>query len=967
MSEANYKDTILLPQTDFPMRGDLVKNEPARLERWNKEGLFKKIVDQKKADGAPRFTLHDGPPFANGDVHMGTALNKTLKDLVVKSKTMAGHEVPFVPGWDCHGLPIEFKVMQGAQEESAREVDAAEIRRRCEDFAKGWIDTQKASFRRLGILGDWDNPYLTLDPTYEASVLRLFAKLVEDGRVYQSKKPVQWSYGAQTALAEAEVEYEDKKSIALFVGFPVASEPTLEGSKVVIWTTTPWTLPANLAVAINEQFTYVHGEFSKEAQYRNDEGKMATKTVTDTLLIAKDLLEQFAEKTGFSPSGDLSEIKGKDLLDTKLHHPFLEREVPIIGAGFVTTDSGTGAVHIAPGHGADDYAVGQQNKLGVLSPVDDFGKFTDECGLPDLVGEHVFDCNIPILKILAGKGHLIGKENYHHSYPHCWRSKTPIIFRAVDQFFISMDEPVKRTNERGEELQFDQEPNQIQNANLRAKALAEIDRVQWLPKWGRNRIHGTVEARPDWCISRQRTWGVPLPVFFKEDGAGNKEVILDATIARKVADITEKEGTNAWFEKSNEDWCALLDLPAGTKKGTDTLDVWIDSGTSHVAVMENRDELNVPADLYLEATDQHRGWFQSSLMLSTAWRGHAPYKTVMTHGFVVDQDTGKKTSKSDDKKSGKPTDAAHFYNKYGADIVRLWVSSVDWQTEVPFGENLFKQITEPYRRLRNTFRILLGNLDGFDPAKDSVAKADMTLLDQWILEKTNVLISDCTAAYAVYDFRKVFTLVNQFCTADLSSLYIDITKDRMYCDAATDTRRLAAQTAMHRVFDALVKLMAPILAFTTDEAWEHYQTSRKSADDNRSASPTSIHLEDFPTVTDSETTATEKVEELLKIREIIQQAIEEQVKAKAFNKNNEAHITLTLPANSSVKAELLNREFATEFYIIAELDIVEGGEADTYTATAQKTTYEMCPRCRRYEPRSKSNPDLCERCAKVLE
>ena len=909
MSEDNttYKDTLSLPETTFPMRGDLVKNEPKRLEGWEKQGLYQKIQERRKAENAPRFTLHDGPPFANGDVHMGTALNKVLKDLVLKSKTMAGYETPYIPGWDCHGLPIEFKVMQDARDE-----EPAEIRRRCEDFARSWIDTQKASFKRLGVLGDWDNPYLTLDPAYEADIIRTFAMMVEKGLVYQSQKPVQWSYGAKTALAEAEVEYQDKKSIAIFVKFDlcdVSSVPDLpEGTSFAIWTTTPWTLPANLGIAVHERLRYVVGRFTKED------------TPDQKIIVVRELLETFQQKTGLVLVEELAEIQGSELEGLEAQHPFIDRISKVILAPFVTTETGTGAVHIAPGHGADDYSVGMQYGLSVLSPVDDDGRFTEEVGVPELVGLHVMEeneANIGVLRLLAAKGALLGKENYAHSYPHCWRSKTPIIFRAVEQFFIRIDE-------------------------LREKALKEIDETTWLPAWGRNRIYGTVEARPDWCISRQRTWGVPLPVFFDANG----EVILDAEVAGKVADLVEEEGTNIWFELSDAELAARLGLPEGSKKCGDTLDVWIDSGSSHVAVMGRHPELSRPADLYLEATDQHRGWFQSSLMLSVAVSDKAPYKSVLTHGFVVDKDTGKKTSKSDDKKKGKPTDAAHFYGKYGADIVRLWVSSVDWQTEVPFGEDLFKQIADPYRRLRNTFRILLGNLDGFDPEEDRVPFAEMPLLDRWILERLDEVIIECKKAYEHYEFRKVFNSINTFCANELSALYVDITKDRMYCDASDSLRRRATQTAFADIFLALSKLMAPILAFTADEAWEHCAFTEGS-----------VHTQDFPEPAKYGDEATQLVNKLLKLRDQIQQKVEEQVQAKVFNKNNEAEVTVPTPEDADLRELLEDRGFTTEFFIVADLHL-----GDEFSA--KKTDYPMCPRCRRYEPLIDG---LCERCSEVVK
>ena len=566
--------------------------------------------------------------------------------------------------------------------------------------------------------------------------------------------------------------------------------------RIPIWTTTPWTLPANLGLAVHPEFTYVVGRFKNEIADREE-----------TLVIVRELIADFHTKTGFALVETLEEIKGRQLEGLEAQHPFLDRTSKVILANFVTTETGTGVVHIAPGHGADDYVAGQQNGLAVLSPVDDEGKFTAEVGLDELVGMHVFKSNDRIIEILAESGHLLGREVYKHSYPHCWRSKTPIIFRAVEQFFISLE-------------------------TLRGQALDQIDKVEWLPAWGRNRIYGTVESRPDWCISRQRTWGVPLPVFFDENG----EAILSSELALKVAELVETEGTNFWFEHTDAEIAARLGLPAGVKKCRDTLDVWIDSGCSHVAVLDRHPELHAPADLYLEATDQHRGWFQSSLMLSVGYRGIAPYKTVMTHGFVVDKDK-KKLSKSEAEKAGKPIDAAHFYNKYGADIVRLWVSSVDWQNEVPFGEDLFKQVAEPYRRLRNTLRILLGNLDGFDASQSQISnfESPIPLLDRWILERLHEVVAECRKAYETYEFRKVFNALNNFCTHDLSAVYIDATKDRMYCDAPNSPRRRASQMAMHEIFTSIARLLAPILAYTADEAWEHAAFTTGS-----------VHEQDFP-------------------------------------------------------------------------------------------------------------------------
>ncbi len=901
MSATSYKESIFLPDTTFPMRGDLTQKEPQRLKKWEEEKLYSRIIERRKKQGAPSFVLHDGPPFANGDVHMGTALNKVLKDMVVKSKTMAGYYAPFVPGWDCHGLPIEAKVVKEAQG-----LEPAEIRRRCAEFARTYIDQQRASFRRLGVFGDWENPYITMDPAYEAWVLRVFAKLVEAGAVYQSMRPVQWSYAHHTALAEAEVEYQEDTSTAIYVAFPMPEPVHGHACKLVIWTTTPWTLPSNLGIALHPDSVYVVQKFCKGGK-------------EETYLLARDLVETFCSKCGLEAGEVLAELTGRELEGKKAKHPFLDRDALIMMGQFVTMDTGTGAVHIAPGHGADDYNVGMQYGLPVLSPVDDDGLYTAECGVPALVGKHVFDSNEDVIQLLIERGLLLGREEFTHQYPHCWRSKTPIIFRAVKQFFISMEK-------------------------LRPLALNQIDHTQWVPAWGRNRIYSTVEARPDWCISRQRTWGVPLPVFYTT----NDEPVLRADIVRRVADLVEQHGTNIWFELSDAKLCEKLGLPTDLRKGKDTLDVWIDSGCSHVAVLEHREGLQAPCDVYLEATDQHRGWFQSSLMLSCAWRGTAPYKQVLTHAFVVNQDRSK-LSKSAQEGYQKPTNAKYFYEKYGADIVRLWVSSVDWQNEVPFGEDLFKQIAEPYRRLRNTLRILLANLKGYNGCRPE----QLDPLDAWILERLNALIRDVRAAYEAYEFRKVFSAINQFCTGELSSLYIDITKDSLYCDAKDSPHRLSKQFAIARIFDALVKLLAPILAYTCDEAWEHAGHSD------------SVHEQDFPEADPVyDAGLTPVFARLQQIRNVIQVAIEAQIKAKVFNKNNEALVQITVPGkeDEAVLDLLRNSDFAKEFFIVSEVQVNVG---DQLAATAQKTLHTMCPRCRRYEP-AVNDEGLCERCAAMM-
>src|SRR5438270_235564 len=780
----NYKDTLNLPRTDFPMKANLAAREPEMLKAWEETRLYRQI--QKSREGRELFVLHDGPPFANGDVHMGTALNKILKDFVVKSQTMLGKRAPYVPGWDCHGLPIEYKVVK-----ESRELSPLEVRKKCEAFARKYINIQREQFKRLGVFGDWEKPYLTMDPKYEAEILRAFAVLVKEGLVYQRQKPVFWSTGAQTALAEAEVEYQERDDTAVYVKFRltpdaeriVGRSPTY----LVIWTTTPWTLPANLAVAFNPRMNYF-------IFHRGTENFILAQTAHEVPVIGAI--------SGHEP-GTLygTSVKGEVLSQLTYEHPFLDRTGRVLAADFVTPDTGTGLVHIAPGHGADDYALGMEHKLPILSPVDDHGRFTEEASLPNLTGKYVFDANRDIVELLRERGMLLGEQTFHHSYPYCWRSKTPIIFRNVEQFFIRIDE-------------------------LRDKALKAIHKeVKWIPAWGENRIAGTVESRPDWVISRQRSWGVPLPVFYSKEG----EAILNAKIIRKLADLVAERGSNIWFELSDAELVKKLGLPPGTTKRNDTIDVWIDSGVSHKAVCALHPELRDPADMYLEATDQHRGWFQSSLMTSIALNNRAPYKICVTHGFVVDLD-GKKISKSGTY--AKPTAADHFVGRYGADLLRLWASSIDYTADVPFSEEMFTRLGDTYRRIRNTLRILLGNLYDFESGNQESRSEDFTLVDRWILERLDHVIADCRSAYESFEFHKVYHTLNQFCAVDLSSLYIDITKDRMYCDASGSPRRRATQIAMYQIFDALCRLLAPVLVFTAEEAWAHRHPERNGAKRN---------------------------------------------------------------------------------------------------------------------------------------
>ena len=897
------------------MLAGLATREPELLARWEKENLYFKI--QEARAGAPRYVLHDGPPFANGQVHMGTALNKVLKDLVVKSKTMLGFQAPFVPGWDCHGLPIEFKVVK-----SSKGLTPLQIREQSDAYARKFIDIQRDDFKRLGVFGDWEHPYLTLDPGYEATIIRSFSKFVEKGLVYQKKKPVYWSTGAQTALAEAEIEYQEKTSPAIYVAFPLVVEKesspkfsSLTDLSVVIWTTTPWTLPANVAIAVSPEATYVI------VRTKNQQG------LEKNYLIAESRVESFCEACALEKISLGEKILGRDLEGKIAEHPFLPRTATLYGADFVTMDSGTGLVHIAPGHGEDDYALGLQKNLPVLSPVDDEGCFTEECGVPELIGKNVFVGNPLVIAILAARGLLLGHQEYQHSYPHCWRSKTPILFRAVEQFFINI-------------------------AQLRDQMLAGIGNVDWIPAWGKSRISAGVE-RLDWCISRQRSWGVPLPIFYDTE----KKPILEPALILQIADVFDKEGSNAWFAWDDATWCQRLGKPEGSLQrfSLDILDVWIESGVSHEAVLRQRPELQFPADLYLEATDQHRGWFQSSLMTSVALNEAAPYKAVLTHGFVVDVDTRQKISKSNQGASGyqKPTEAAHFIKTYGADIVRLWAASVQFTDEVPFSEEIFARVTDSYRRIRNTLRILLGNIQGYDATEPAAA---LTSIDAWILERLQQLVNTCRKGYEELAFQKVTHAINQFCTVDLSSHYVDVTKDRLYCDGKDSERRRATQATMARIFETITKLLAPILVFTTEEAWSYYRPN------------SSIHLELLPGEDDLDVALLQRYDKLLALRGQIAQALEKAQRDGVIANPLEAFVKVTTKEPEILKAATTPADVSMieEFFILSHLEIEEGEEKVTIALESA----EKCERCWRHRADVGSHvehPTLCGRCANAVE
>ena len=833
----DYKETLNLPRTDFPMKADLVTREPERLKKWAAARLYEKI--QAARTGAEKFVLHDGPPFANGDVHIGTALNKILKDIIIKYKSLRGFNAPYVPGWDCHGLPIEFKVSQDMRKAGDTTSDAATIRKACEAYARKYINIQRDQFKRLGVLGDWDNPYLTLNKEYEADELRLFADIVEQGFVYRGKKPVYWSIPCRTALAEAEVEYHDHVSPSIYVKFPVVGQPN---AFVLIWTTTPWTLPANLAVAYNSTFPYVKATVGGEHY-----------------ILFRGLLAGVAEKCGWSGYEEKPFDTG-DLAKLEYQHPFCNRTGrAYAGDNFVTSDTGTGFVHIAPGHGMEDYQLGLSVGLPIYSPVDDDGRFAHTNDLPverqmptEMVGKSILekhgksDANEAVLHELRARKALLHQENYHHSYPHCWRSKTPIIFRAMDQWFIRIDHALSGVAANGgptpPSKNFTGDLPNATTGTFRQIALAEIDRVRWIPEWGVSRIKAAVESRPDWCISRQRSWGVPIPAFYDAKG----EPILDAQIVRNAASLIEQHGSNVWFEKSAAELWSLL-KPAGWKgaeaatKAGDTLDVWIDSGSSSKAVLMRRPELNhvagslhcddrgqpsglsLPwqADMYLEGSDQHRGWFQSSLLLSLAGNGAAPFKTVLTHGFMVDADR-EKISKSKQHQGGyeKPQTAEAYVKKYGADIVRLWVASQDFRNDIVVSEERVTKVAETYRGIRNALRYQLSNLYDFDPSKHTVPDDKLTGLDRWILGEFSELEQGVIEAYDKFEFHVVYQKLSQFIAVELSSIYHDVIKDRLYTDPANSARRRSTQSALHRLVTGLCKMLAPILAYTADEAWE---------------------------------------------------------------------------------------------------------------------------------------------------
>jgi isoleucyl-tRNA synthetase len=932
------------------MRAGLAQREPGRVAHWERTGLYGAI--QKRRAGAPTFVLHDGPPFTNGDVHIGTALNKTLKDVTVRYKAMRGFRAPYVPGWDCHGLPIEQKVTRDLRDAN-KAVSTPELRRLCDAFSESWIAKQKEQFKRLGVLGDWAGEYKTKDPAFEADILRVFAAFVEKGLVYRSKKPVYWSIPFETALAEAEVEYKEHSSPSIWVRFRIPPDeaarfglPSDKPLSIVIWTTTPWTLPANLAVALNPAFDYVVADLGEER-----------------IVVAAALLAQVAEAAGQKTAPVVVKtVQGRALENLATRHPFIDRASPVVLADYVTAESGTGAVHTAPGHGAEDYQTGLRYGLEIYCPVADDGTFVDDGRIPaDLVGvttlESVEDlekkktspANVAVLRKLDASGTLLAKKRYTHSYPHCWRSKTPIIFRAVDQWFVSLDKE-----------------------GSRAAALSEISRIAaaggWIPAWGEARIRGAVESRPDWCVSRQRSWGVPIPAFYGQD----KRAYLDAGVVRAVADKVEARGTNLWYESSPAEILKGIRLPEGWPEpsalacGRDTLDVWLDSGSSHAAVLRRgQGGTSWPADLYLEGSDQHRGWFQSSLWTSVIAYGSAPYRAVLTHGFIVDEEQ-KKISKSSSYQKPQTSDA--YIAEHGADVIRLWIASQDFRDDIPISREILSHVGETYRMIRNTLRFQISNLFDFEASRDALPPERMDALDRWALNQAAELSRACGAAYDAYEFHRVYQLCNQFCSVTLSATYHDIVKDRLYTLGTSSPLRRSSQSAIHGIFGTLVRILAPVIPFTTDEAWSF-------AGSNTEFREGSVHLQDWPAAPASWTLGESGAEfaSVLRMRAKVNEALESLRAARRIGKSLDAAVTLLVP-----EADPMRRAFdrylgaLPEIFIVSEVKVSapaeHGAPFGVSVSPCSDLGHVRCPRCWRWVPALVSHPiaDVCPRCAEAL-
>lgn len=919
----DYNATLNLPKTEFPMRAGLPKSEPETLKRWEQEKIYEKLME--KNEGKPLFVLHDGPPYANGNIHLGTSLNKVLKDIIVRYKNMSGFKSPYVPGWDTHGLPTELKARAKAGVENSTTISELEIRKICREFALGYLDDQRNQFKRLGVIGEWDNPYITLLPEFEAKQIEIFAEMACKGYIYKGLKPVYWCPDCKTALAEAEIEYAEDPCHSIYVKFKVNDDQGklkalgIEPEKCyfVIWTTTTWTLPGNVAICLGPDFDY-----------------SIIKCGDEYYIMAEALAADAMKEAGKEDYEVVGTMKGIEFEYMKAQHPFLDRESLVIVGDHVTLESGTGCVHTAPGHGVEDYDVCKNYpEIPIVVPVDADGRLTEEAG--QFAGLLTGDANKPIAQHLDSIGALFALKKIIHQYPHCWRCKNPVLFRATDQWFCSVED-------------------------FKDEAVKAINEVEWIPGWGKDRITSMVKERKDWCISRQRKWGVPIPIFFCKD-CGEPYIDRDAMMA--VADLFRKEGSDAWFK-----YDASEILPEGTKcpkcggthfnKEQDIMDVWFDSGSSHAAVLEQRDYLKWPADLYLEGADQYRGWFQSSLLTSVATKGTAPYKAVLTHGWVVDGE-GRKMSKS----LGNGIDPQEIVEQYGADVLRLWVASSDYHADIRISKDILKQLSEAYRKIRNTARYILGNLNDFNPDTDMVDVKDLYPIDKWAIAKLNELNDKVRAGYDAYEFHQVYHSIHNFCVVDMSNFYLDVLKDRLYTEKADSASRRAAQTTIYMILDAMTRMISPILAYTSDEIWR-YMPHGSDCDKE------CVLFNEMPAKVDVDIDAEfmARWDIIHELRDLVKKSIEVAVKNKLIKSSLESKIVLTCGGDNyefvnSVLGEL------TAVFIVSKVELVKG-DSDEINVVVEKAEGEKCERCWVYSDtvgQNSEHPTLCARCAEILK
>ena len=919
--KVDYAKTLNLPKTSFKMKANLAQKEPLTLRDWKKAEIYEKSLKE----GAPFFVLHDGPPYANGDIHIGHALNKILKDIILKYKRLRGYNAPYIPGWDTHGLPIEWKIMEELGEK-AKNMTPLQIRQECKKYALKWVEKQKEGFKRLGILGNWDNPYVTLRPEYEAEQLKVFKEIYENGYIYKGLKPVYWSPTTETALAEAEIEYKDVTSHSIYVKFEgekdLADKLGVDEASILIWTTTPWTLPANLGVFLHPEFDY--------GLYKTEKGN---------LVVAKDLAEDVFKTLDLSYEL-LKEFKGTELEYTHYQHPFLDRKGLVMNADYVTIDAGTGAVHTAPGHGADDYNYSLKYNIGILSPVDDKGHMTKEAGKYE--GMFYAKASKAIVEDLTESGHMLYHTTFVHSYPHDWRSKKPVIFRATEQWFISVDE-----------------------SDIRENALKALENVEFVPSWGKNRIGSMLETRPDWTISRQRVWGVPIPLFYNR---ATDEVIYEPEIMDRIIELVKKEGTDIWWKYEAKEIIGdeLLEKynlkDVDIRKERSIMDVWFDSGVSHRSVLVPRN-LPRPADLYLEGSDQHRGWFQSSLLTSIASTKDAPYKRILTHGFTMDGQ-GRKMSKS----LGNTILPKDITEKYGADILRLWVSSVDYREDVRISENILQQMSDAYRRIRNTARFLMGNLNNFDYANDKVDYKDMFEIDKWAMHKLEELKEKTTEYYDKYEFYSLFQEITYFCSMEMSSFYLDIVKDRLYCEGTTSIERRSAQTVLTEVLKVLVRIISPVLSFTADEIWERIPEALKEEE--------SVHLSKWieanPEYLNEE--LAKKWDKIARLRREVNKKLEAERQTGLIGHSLDARVLLNIANDEYSFIKDYTENEVSDLFIVSQVKFVNDNLAESeiegISISVEKASGEKCERCWKYDEEvghNHNHPDVCPRCASVLE